>query len=315
MAVHNKKHKTNKIVISVLILVFISVFSFVNKDIFQMLPFRNAYVFAGPSNIFAGKNGNLYLIDKAKKKIVIADADTDYIGELNGGSLTDAFYYASLVCDDEDGNIYVADVVYNGRGTQLGAERILKFNAEGKYVDVLFEQAYEEAEAPFQYGKIVELKEKNGKLQFLLLRDGAIDYYTISVSGGDPDVEHWDADYDFSDVAYDSVQDRMIITTRQGDMLALDKDGEEEVLFKGNGTEIPWNVTVDEQGRIYFTELTSGGVYVWQDSEIQELVRPDYSYYTCSWMMQAGWLLRIIAESVFMRTEKQNTWNSSVYGI
>ena len=62
----------------------------------------------------------------------------------------------------------------------------------------------------------------------------------------------WNADYDFSDAAYDSVQERMIITTRQGDMLALDKNGKEEVLFKGNGTEIPWNVTVDKYGQIYF---------------------------------------------------------------
>lgn len=280
MAVHHEKHKTNKIVISALILVCISIFSFVNRDVFQMFPFQNAYAFAGPSNIFTGRNGNLYLIDKAKKKIVIADSDADYIGELNGGSLKDAFYYASLVCDDADGNIYVADVVYNGRGTQLGAERILKFDAEGKYVDVLFEQTYEEADAPFQYGNIVELKEKDGELQFLLLRNGAIDCCTLSVTGGEPDVVRWNADYDFSDAAYDSVQERMIITTRQGDMLALDKNGKEEVLFKGNGTEIPWNVTVDKYGQIYFTELTSRGVYAWQASGLQELVKSDYSYYT-----------------------------------
>ncbi len=280
MAVHNEKHKTKKIVISALVLICIFLFSFMNRDVFQIPPFQNAYVFAGPSNIFMGKNGNLYLIDKAKKKIVIADSEADYIGELNGGSLTDAFYYASLVCDDADGNIYVADVVYSGRGTQLGAERILKFDAEGKYVDVLFEQTYEEAEAPFQYGNIVELKETDGELQFLLLRDGAIDQYTLSVSGGNPDVVRWDTDYDFSDVAYDSVQNRMIITTRQGDMLALDKDGKEEVLFQGSGTEIPWNVTVDNYGQIYFTELTSGGVYEWQASGVQELVKSDYSYYT-----------------------------------
>lgn len=280
MAMHNEKHKANKIIIPALVLICIFIFSFVNRDVFQMLPFQNAYVFAGPSNVFAGKNGNLYLIDKAKKKIVVADAEAEYIGELNGGSLTDAFYYASLVCDDTDGNMYVADVVYNGRGTQLGAERILKFDAKGNYVDVLFEQTYEEAEAPFQYGKIVELKEKDGALHFLLLKDGVIDQYTLSVSGGTPEVVHWNADYDFSDVAYDNVQNRMIITTRQGDMLALDKHGKETVLFKGNGTEIPWNVTVDEQGQIYFTELTSKGVYAWQASGIQEMISSDYSYYT-----------------------------------
>lgn len=280
MAVHNEKYKANKIIIPALVLICIFLFSFVNRDVFQMLPFQNAYVFAGPSNVFAGKNGKLYLIDKAKKKIVVADAEAEYIGELNGGSLTDAFYYASLVCDDADGNIYVADVVYNGKGTQLGAERILKFDADGNYVDALFEQTYEEAEAPFQYGKIVELKEEDGSLQFLLLKDGMIDQYTLSVSGGTPDVVHWNADYDFSDVAYDSVQERMIITTRQGDMLALDKYGKETVLFKGNGMEIPWNVTVDEQGQIYFTELTSKGVYAWQASGIQELISSDYSYYT-----------------------------------
>lgn len=280
MAAHDEKHTRNRIIISTLVLVCIAVFTFVNRDVFQMLPFQNAYTFAGPSNVFAGKKGNLYLIDKAKKKVVIADSEAEYIGELNGGSLTDDFYYASLVCDDADGNIYIADVVYNGRGTQLGAERILKFDAECNYMATLFEVNYNEEEAPFQYGNIVELKEQDGQLQFLLLEDGAVNKYTVSTASGATVTRHWDADYDFSDVAYDELRNRMIISTRQGDLIALDKDGREEVLFKGNGTEIPWNVTVDEQGEIYFTELTSCGVYKWKEGELEELLSSDYSYYT-----------------------------------
>lgn len=280
MSANNEKNTVMKIIISILVLVCIAVFAIVNRDVFKMMPFKNAYVFSGPSNVFAGKNGNIYLIDAAKKKVVIANKELKYTGELDGGSLADDFYYASLVCDDAEGNIYIADVVYNGRGTQIGAERILKFNAERGYVDTLFEQTYEEEDAPFQYGNIVELKEKDGELQFLLIEDGAIGQYTVSTSGSYPAITHWNANYDFSDAAYDETEDRMIISTRQGNIIALDERGNEEILFKGNGTEIPWNVTVDEQGQIYFTELTSGGVYTWENSKLREIVKSDYSYYT-----------------------------------
>lgn len=280
MSANNEKNIGKKIIISIVLLVCIAVFAVVNRDVFQIMPFQNAYVFSGPSNVFAGKKGNLYLIDAAKKKVVVANEELEYIGELNGGSLTDAFYYASLVCDDAEGNIYIADVVYNGRGTQIGAERIFKFNAEGKYIATLFEQTYEEENAPFQYGNIVELKENDGELEFLLIADGEIKQYTVATSGSSPAIAHWNADYDFSDAAYDRVKDRMIISTRQGDIIALNARGEEEVLFKGNGTEIPWSVTVDEQGQIYFTELTSGGVYTWENASLQEIISSDYSYYT-----------------------------------
>lgn len=280
MSANNEKNIGKKIIISIVLLACIAVFAVVNRDVFQIMPFQNAYVFSGPSNVFAGKNGNIYLIDAAKKKVVVTNEELEYTGELNGGSLTDDFYYASLVCDDAEGNIYIADVVYNGKGTQIGAERIFKFNAEGKYVDTLFEQTYEEENAPFQYGNIVELKENDGELEFLLIADGEIKQYTVDTTGSSPTIAHWYADYDFSDATYDRVKDRMIISTRQGDIVALNARGEEEVLFKGDGTEIPWSVTVDEQGQIYFTELTSGGVYTWENTRLQEILSSEYSYYT-----------------------------------
>lgn len=280
MSANNEKHTTKRIIISIIILACIAVFAFVNRDVFKMVPFKGAYTFSGPSNVFAGKAGNIYLIDEAKKKVVITNEELEYIGELSGGSLNADFYYASLVCDDAEGNIYIADVAYNGRGTQIGAERIFKFDAKGKYIDTLFEQTYDEENAPFQYGNIVELKEKDGELQFLLIEDGAIGQYVLSEGSTHPAKTHWNASYDFSDAAYDSVKDRMIICTRQGNIIALDKRGKEETLFKGNGSEIPWNVTVDEQGTIYFTELISCGVYTLQDGKVEEVASSDYSYYT-----------------------------------
>lgn len=277
---HTKRNLLKNIWIHVALLVVLIAFCFINQDYFHLLPFADAYTFVGPTNVFAGVQDRTYLIDNAKKTVIILDENKRYVNELVGGSLDKDFYYASQICDDAEGNIYIADVVYSGVGTRIEQERILKFDKQGRYIGTLFEKIYEESEAPYQYGNILYLQNRGTELEFGLQTEEGIEQYFMDCWGAGYNLRNWEANYDVNDIAYDSSTDRMIICTRQGNVLAVNENGTEELIWDGKGVEIPWMVAVDDEGAIYFSELTSCSIYKLEAGERHEITSSDYCYYT-----------------------------------
>ncbi len=275
-----KRKLRKNIWLHVVLFVILISFCFVNRDYFHLMPFTNSYRFEGPSNIFFGEQNNTYVIDNGKKTIIILDENKKYANELIGGSLDKEFYYASQICDDAEGNIYIVDVVYSGVGTRIERERILKYDKQGRYLGTLFEKVYEESEAPYQYGNIFYLQNRGTELEFGLHNGNSIEQYFMNFDGTVSDPRSWNADLEISDLAYDFTSDRMIITTRQGNVVGLEKDGTEEVLWDGEGTKIPWMVAVDDAGSIYFSELTNYAIYKLDAETCNTIATSDSCYYT-----------------------------------
>ena len=139
----------------------------VNTHLFSAAPFADSYVFDGPSGVFQGQSGNTYVIDGARKEILILNEDLEYVRTIEGGVTDgDSFYYATAVTDGPEG-IYVADALYSGEGTIVSAERILRFEPDGSGGEVLcrFDRRDKDS-APRQYGRIKTLMWKDGRLVF-----------------------------------------------------------------------------------------------------------------------------------------------------
>ena len=88
MSVHKKETKRKFIGIGIGVILLIGILSIVNTRLFHMNPFGREYTFQTPSNVFLRTAGGYYVIDHAKKRIVILDADARYDREILGGSLS-----------------------------------------------------------------------------------------------------------------------------------------------------------------------------------------------------------------------------------
>lgn len=233
------------------------------REYLYRLPFPLTCTFSSPTAVFPGKAGGLYVIDNGKKEILLLDEAYGYTGSIRGGSEKDDFYYASLICDDEQGSIYVSDVVYAKQGTRVGSERILAFDADGGSRRVLYEETYEEGGMPYQYGNILELTEEDGQLSFLLRQEDGVTRVVLDTDGQILEERKWEFSLDLNDAAYDAANDRLIAGTRQGELLEITQDEGQSVQVRqlnrsaDGAQELPWSVACRD-GAVYYAELLSG---------------------------------------------------------
>ena len=68
------------------------------KDLFIGAPFSLSYALDGPSGVFPGNDGRMFIIDRGKKLILMTDERGMLSGTINcGRDSEDAPYYASLI--------------------------------------------------------------------------------------------------------------------------------------------------------------------------------------------------------------------------
>lgn len=280
MSMHKKAAKLKYIWITLGILAVILVFSIINAGLFRMNPFASGYTFLSPSNVFHRTGGGYYVIDNAKKSVIILNDALEYESELSGGSLSKDFYYASQICDDTEGDIYVADVVYSGEGTRIKQERILKFDKVGTYQETIFQMDYEAEQAPYQYGNIVALSYLDGTLTVCIKDMDGIWQYSLTPDGEVQNKKLWKGQLDMSDAVYNAHENQMVICTRQGNLYAIAEDGAITEIWEGNDAEIPWTLAADREGTIYYTELLSGNIYAIRGGERAALDTYASCYYT-----------------------------------
>ncbi len=118
------------------------------RPLFTDAPFSTAYAFDGPSGVFPGESGRLYIIDQGKKTVLITDGQGKLLRSIDCGTDGDSEpYYASLVAEGADGSIYVADTRYAGQGTRISQERIFRYDADGENGACIYLIDYEDHRA------------------------------------------------------------------------------------------------------------------------------------------------------------------------
>ena len=218
------------------------------RPLFTDAPFSTAYAFDGPSGVFPGESGRLYIIDQGKKTVLITDGQGQLLRSIQCGADSDTEpYYASLVAEGADGSIYVADTRYAGQGTRISQERIFRYDADGENGTCIYLIDYEaiEQEAPLQYGNILSGYDLPGQY--------------ISDADAEPGTL------------------RPIFTNRLGQVCTV-TDGATEVLLDEGRTS--WMLCAEE-GRIYYSDIAANAVLCYDlETGREEIVleAPDILY-------------------------------------
>lgn len=230
------------------------------RPLFTDAPFSTAYAFDGPSGVFPGESGRLYIIDQGKKTVLITDGQGKLLRSIDCGTDGDSEpYYASLVAEGADGSIYVADTRYAGQGTRISQERIFRYDADGENGTCIYLIDYEaiEQEAPLQYGNILSLREENGALVFTRKTDNGLAVCQLDLASGRLQSAGYDLPGQYiSDADAEPGTLRPIFTNRLGQVCTV-TDGATEVLLDEGRTS--WMLCAEE-GRIYYSDIAANAV-------------------------------------------------------
>lgn len=253
----------------------------VSRPLFTDAPFSTAYAFDGPSGVFPGESGRLYIIDQGKKTVLITDGQGKLLRSIDCGTDGDSEpYYASLVAEGADGSIYVADTRYAGQGTRISQERIFRYDANGENGVCIYLIDYEtiEQEAPLQYGNILSLREENGALVFTRKTDNGLAVCQLDLASGRLQSAGYDLPGQYiSDADAEPGTLRPIFTNRLGQVCTV-TDGATEVLLDEGRTS--WMLCAEE-GRIYYSDIAANAVLCYDlETGREEIVleAPDILY-------------------------------------
>lgn len=251
------------------------------RPLFTDAPFSTAYAFDGPSGVFPGESGRLYIIDQGKKTVLITDGQGKLLRSIDCGTDGDSGpYYASLVAEGADGSIYVADTRYAGQGTRISQERIFRYDANGENGTCIYLIDYEaiEQEAPLQYGNILSLREENGALVFTQKTDNGLAVCQLDLASGRLQSAGYDLPGQYiSDADAEPGTLRPIFTNRLGQVCTV-TDGATEVLLDEGRTS--WMLCAEE-GRIYYSDIAANAVLCYDlETGREEIVleAPDILY-------------------------------------
>ena len=251
------------------------------RPLFTDAPFSTAYAFDGPSGVFPGESGRLYIIDQGKKTVLITDGQGKLLRSIDCGTDGDSEPYdASLVAEGADGSIYVADTRYAGQGTRISQERIFRYDADGENGTCIYLIDYEaiEQEAPLQYGNILSLREENGALVFTRKTDNGLAVCQLDLASGRLQSAGYDLPGQYiSDADAEPGTLRPIFTNRLGQVCTV-TDGATEVLLDEGRTS--WMLCAEE-GRIYYSDIAANAVLCYDlETGREEIVleAPDILY-------------------------------------
>ena len=230
------------------------------KSLFIGAPFALSYTLDGPSGVFPGSNGRMYLIDKGKKLVLLVDEQGALYGTIScGKDSDDAPYYASLVTEGTDGNIYVADVRYAGMGTRICQERIFCYDRNGRGGTSLYTIDYTDPDhMPLQYGNILSMREEGGFLVLSVRTLDGIAVRRVSTRTGEVGSREYPLPgQNLSDA--DVIPGTMlpVFTSRTGQLCTIEQDGQIRILKDEGRTS--WMLCA-EQNAVYYTDLATNSV-------------------------------------------------------
>jgi outer membrane protein assembly factor BamB len=242
------------------------------RDLFSDSPLSSRRELSGPSGVFGGADGRVYIIDGGKKSVLALNASGELEREMRAGQ--GSFYYASLVAEGGDGSVYVADVFYDGRGTRVAAERIFRYKPGAGRPETVYEISYGTREdAPMQYGRITDIRESDGVLTIAVKTAGGAEIRKLDIATRDVSSAYYPMPgVHFSDLGVSRDTGMPVFTTRLGEAGYVSAGGGTRILTRAAAGEIPWSVCA-QGGYVYYCELNGRAVVrVSASGELRETV-------------------------------------------
>lgn len=245
-----KHYRKYFIIIAVIMLLYI----IVQRDNMNYFFFESVKVDT-PSFVTDMTNGRRIIVDKSGQRFYMVDQDDRIHFVCHGGSTNEnSFYTAYGIVTDQNDTIYLLDAQRIEGGRRIGKERIVKYDAEGNFQEVLFEVEHTEITYKNQINKIAIY---NGELYYFLLNS---DSFVVSdLEGNERVCQYENANVMIVSFAMSPIDGTIIFVDKTGHIMRLNEDDSLETIYyggeRGEQLSIPWNVTYGDDGTAYYTDI------------------------------------------------------------
>lgn len=210
--------------------------------------------------------GKQYIIDREKSRIIVA-AEGEVERIINGAAPRGGTFYSAENMDIADnGDVYIQETGWSPTGFSLDYESILKYNAQGEFVEVCYEADYSRLYTDKH--RLFGMEVEGDSLYFVAADDEGFSLHRLALSGGEAErVCRWELEQ-----AYTLIQD-FVVCPEGGGAYAIDKRGKIYLAALGEGLELLYDLEQDaslsgeknmfyrgaagEAGKLYVTDIAS----------------------------------------------------------
>lgn len=213
--------------------------------------------------------GNFYVIDKSKTRIIIFNSTEVIQNILNGGDRNENnFFYASSVLKGSDGNIYITNIVNSLNRYAVEKEEILRFTPDGIYERTIFRKIYDDNDSPVRWGRLTDLHEENGEIRAYYIYPDGIDLLRINretlVVQKDRILSGHLAGMPVKGIDSDEAGG-IVYLTKKGEIFRQAAGGEKTLAYEGKwetggDKSVPGHISYTGNGNIVFSDLEKRSV-------------------------------------------------------
>ncbi|MCL2010577.1 MAG: MFS transporter [Synergistaceae bacterium] len=209
----------------------------------------------------------VYIVDSGRKRIVRTDSDGKADLLMTSGRNRFSEIYGLAV--DAAGDIFVLDVIRDGRNRRIASEVVQKYPPGRRFPEEIFRIDHEHP--TFDRSIAGLARNAEGGISFVTLEDER--FVLHSHNFGEKAEAAWDFpmaskmfnSFDVGKAGKAGKADKngeetlVLFTTRRGEIYKADDEGVERVFASAAST--PWDAAVGDDGVLYFTDLARRGVF------------------------------------------------------
>lgn len=241
---------------------FIIYITYSHKEVFKHTPWQMGIEFKNVSIVESDDDNNIYFIDQSLQRFVHINKDHRVqtiidIGDREG----DYLYLAKDFAVDNEDNIYLQKLVLDNRGIFLVAEEIVKYSAQGEFIQTLYSKSYELEERMTRPGQLLELVIENNLLHFYKVVENELFLQQIDFNGENKEEAlHITLPNDvfMADIAGIELGS-IYYSTKRAELFHINHSGESEKIYSSDERldvdSFPVHVSYDQQGRVYFVDI------------------------------------------------------------
>lgn len=240
-----------------------------NRDLLEINPFQPVTADT-VYRVINGGDDSLFVADQSGKRLYRVNKDRQVEFILEGTRSQNGFFDAKQMYAGTDGSIYLLDVRRAG-SRKMEQERILKYDRNGKMVQVVADIQYDEDERVYK-NTINRIDELNGEIVwFQFIGDG------FSIMSENGELRHFpyeEAEQYLVDFAVNPSTGFCAYLTKRGEIYEEQADGSFRKMYAADVDtfQIPWYIDYSADGKLYFADIGTRGIYLAENETTASLV-------------------------------------------
>ncbi|MCL2706302.1 MAG: ATP-binding protein [Spirochaetaceae bacterium] len=248
---------------SFILFLLISFVLFLNKDYITHKP----WVTEETLKMLGHANGNgelTAIIADSSETIVVLNNEGELVYKLRSGNNSRSFVSAELVELDDENNLYVCDKNFGG-AFEENAERILKYSPRGDFLGVIYSYSYVNMDFITTQGKICAMASDGPFLYLVRVEHEGFFLESINTEQqSEPRIDsfspYFDAFWDFLHCRINIKNQRIIWTTKIGNILEYDFSGLLINEIIANDKYSPFMALSDDDNNLIYTDIINGEI-------------------------------------------------------